>query len=269
MLDADDSFRPIGVVRSPLSRLEDAPKQGFEGAPDAWLDIGPQFSEALQGISVGDAIVVLTWLGRARRDVLKVHPRDDPRRPLTGVFATRSADRPNPIGLHRVTVRGLTGASLLVGPLEAIDGTPVLDLKPSLRSRPGGNPSPQDGVFQRALSKLLIELFEGPPGSEAYVLNPGDRGLLRELDSIPAQTASATPGSARTSIASHADHVHYGLTLLNRWSRGESDPFAGADYGASWRRTTVSEDQWRRLRDDLRREAEQWKSAVTDRAEWD
>src|SRR5947208_17116317 len=103
MQELNDTFRPIGVVRSPLRRLEDAPRQGPEGAPDAWLDLAPQFAEALQGISVGDAIVVLTWLSQAQRDMLKVHPRDDPRRPLTGVFATRSADRPNPIGLHRVT----------------------------------------------------------------------------------------------------------------------------------------------------------------------
>src|SRR5436305_15224538 len=127
MHDADDTLRPIGAVRSPLRRLEDAPKQGAEGAPDAWLDVAPPFAEALHGLAVGGEIVVVTWLSRARRDVLKVHPRDDPRQPLTGVFATRSADRPNPIGLHRVTVRRLDGQSVLVGPLEAIDGTPVLD----------------------------------------------------------------------------------------------------------------------------------------------
>ena len=89
--------------------------------------------EALQGIAVGDELLVLTWLHRARRDVLRVHPRSDPRRPLTGVFATRSPDRPNPLGLHPVTVRAIDGRRLRVGPIEAIDGTPVVDVKPLLR----------------------------------------------------------------------------------------------------------------------------------------
>ena len=107
--------------------------QGHEGAPDAWLEIAPFAREALQGLAVGDELIVVTWLDRARRDTLKVHPRSDPRRPLTGVFATRSPDRPNPLGLHRVTLRRISRHRLRIGPIEALDGTPVLDIKPILR----------------------------------------------------------------------------------------------------------------------------------------
>ena len=131
---ADDSYvlRPIGVVRSPLRDRADAPRQGSEGAPDAWIVLEPSFADALQGIRIGDELVLLTWLHEADRSVLQVHPRDDETRPLAGVFATRSSDRPNPIGLHRVTVLGIDGVELAVGPLEAIDGTPLVDLKPVL-----------------------------------------------------------------------------------------------------------------------------------------
>jgi tRNA-Thr(GGU) m(6)t(6)A37 methyltransferase TsaA len=125
---------PIGFVRSPLKDREAAPRQGDEGAPDASIDLEPSVSDALQGIVVGDELVVVTWLHEARRDVLQVHPRDDESRPLTGVFATRSSDRPNPLGLHRVTVLGIEGLELRVGPLEAIDGTPVVDIKSALSS---------------------------------------------------------------------------------------------------------------------------------------
>ena len=121
---------PVGFVRSPLKDREAAPRQGDEGAPDASIDLEPSVSDALQGIDVGDELIVVTWLHEARRDVLQVHPRDDESRPLTGVFATRSSDRPNPLGLHRVTVLGIAGHELRVGPLEAIDGTPVVDIKP-------------------------------------------------------------------------------------------------------------------------------------------
>ena len=131
---ADDAYvlTPVGVVRSPLLRREDAPRQGGEGAPDAWILLEPSFADALQGIRAGDELVIVTWLHQADRDVLQVHPRDDLSRPLTGVFATRSSDRPNPLGLHRVTVLGIDGLELAVGPLEAIDGTPVVDIKPAL-----------------------------------------------------------------------------------------------------------------------------------------
>ena len=123
-------LRPIGHVESPLTDPRDAPKQGGEGAPEAWLVLEPHVLEALDGTRPGDRVIVLTWLHRARRDVLRVHPRDDARNPLRGVFSTRSADRPNPIGLHEVEVLAIEGGRVLVSPLEAVDGTPVLDLKP-------------------------------------------------------------------------------------------------------------------------------------------
>jgi tRNA-Thr(GGU) m(6)t(6)A37 methyltransferase TsaA len=125
-------LRPIGVIRSTLKTPGAAPKQGAEGAPDAWLEVSPSAAEGLDGLAAGDEVIVITWFHRARRDVLKVHPRSDPRRPLTGVFATRSPARPNPLGLHRVTVRRIANRRLRVGPIEAIDGTPVVDIKPVL-----------------------------------------------------------------------------------------------------------------------------------------
>ena len=123
----------MGVVRSPLTDLSAAPMQGDEGAPEAWLEFDPAVAEALDGVAAGAEVLVLTWLDRADRDVLRVHPRDDLARPLQGVFATRSSDRPNPIGLHRVTVLEVAGPRLRVGPLEAVDGTPVVDIKPVLK----------------------------------------------------------------------------------------------------------------------------------------
>jgi tRNA-Thr(GGU) m(6)t(6)A37 methyltransferase TsaA len=126
------SLRPIGYLRSTLRDLESAPRQGAEGAPDAWLEIEPALSTALRGIAAGDELIVITWLHRAKRDVLEVHPRGDPAVPLAGVFATRSPHRPNPLGLHRVTVREIAGSRLRVGPIEAIDGTPVVDVKIAL-----------------------------------------------------------------------------------------------------------------------------------------
>src|SRR5262245_21495325 len=129
-------LRQIGVIRSPLKDPGEAPKQGLEGAPDAWLEVEPWAADALLGLAAGDEIIVITWLHRGRRDVLQVHPRDDARNPLRGVFATRSQDRPNPLGLHPVVVREITGSRLLVGPIEAIDNTPVVDIKPVLRASP-------------------------------------------------------------------------------------------------------------------------------------
>jgi tRNA-Thr(GGU) m(6)t(6)A37 methyltransferase TsaA len=124
--------RAIGSVSSSLGNRDAAPKQADEGAPEATLEISARFTPGLEGISAGDEVMVLTWLDHADRDVLSVHPRDDPSNPETGVFATRSADRPNPIGLHRVRVLEVDGHRLRVDALEAIDGTPVLDLKPVL-----------------------------------------------------------------------------------------------------------------------------------------
>jgi tRNA-Thr(GGU) m(6)t(6)A37 methyltransferase TsaA len=128
------AVRPIGRVHSPLKRPADAPKQGDEGAPNARVQIEPDFLRGLDGIAAGQDLLILTWLHQAAREVLAVHPRDDLSNPLTGVFATRSADRPNPIGVHRVKVLKVEdGGSLLVQGLEAIDGTPVVDIKPVLR----------------------------------------------------------------------------------------------------------------------------------------
>ncbi|MCA9886995.1 MAG: tRNA (N6-threonylcarbamoyladenosine(37)-N6)-methyltransferase TrmO [Anaerolineae bacterium] len=132
MPDIDYTLHPIGVIHSELKLRKGAPRQGYEGAPDALIDIEPAFSEALEGISVGDTVIILTWLHQSVRDVLQVHPRGEIHNPAKGVFATRSPDRPNPIGLHRVTVLEMDGRTLKVGPIEAIDGTPVVDIKPVL-----------------------------------------------------------------------------------------------------------------------------------------
>lgn len=129
-------LRPIGVIRSAIKKRSHAPKQGSEGAPDAWLEVKTFAMEGVDGLAVGDEIIILTWLHQAHREVLKVHPRSDRGRPLTGVFATRSPDRPNPLGLHRVTVRKIEKNRLRIGPIEVIDGTPVVDIKPALICHP-------------------------------------------------------------------------------------------------------------------------------------
>jgi tRNA-Thr(GGU) m(6)t(6)A37 methyltransferase TsaA len=125
-------LRAIGVVSSPLTDPASAPKQGDEGAPPATIVLDSEFAEGLAGVQPGDALVVLTWLDRAERDVISVHPRGDLTRPRQGVFSTRSPHRPNPIGLHRVRVEAIDGPKIEVSELEALDGTPVLDLKPVL-----------------------------------------------------------------------------------------------------------------------------------------
>jgi tRNA-Thr(GGU) m(6)t(6)A37 methyltransferase TsaA len=132
------TIEPIGFIRSELTRLEAAPLQGDEGAPEAWLELTPLAAQGLAGIMAGDELFVLTWLHLARRDVLQVHPRGNLDRPLTGVFATRSPDRPNPMGLHRVSVLKVAEQKLRIAPLEAIDGTPIVDIKPVLA---GSDPS--------------------------------------------------------------------------------------------------------------------------------
>jgi tRNA-Thr(GGU) m(6)t(6)A37 methyltransferase TsaA len=121
----------VGTVRSVLKSRADCPKQGWDGAPDGWLEIDPAFTDALDGLHVGDEVLLLTWLHEGQRDVQKVHPGRNPDKPLRGVFATRSPDRPNPIGLHQVRIEEIaTPVRLRVRPLEAIDGTPILDIKP-------------------------------------------------------------------------------------------------------------------------------------------
>ncbi|MFF5078703.1 tRNA (N6-threonylcarbamoyladenosine(37)-N6)-methyltransferase TrmO [Actinoplanes sp. NPDC000266] len=125
-------IRPIGVVESLLTDPGSAPKQGTEGGPEAWLVFEPGVAEGLRDLAAGDEVVVLTWLHLADRGMLVVRPRDDPRNPLTGVFSTRSADRPNPVGLHRVRVVAIDGLRVKVAGLEAVDGTPIVDVKPVL-----------------------------------------------------------------------------------------------------------------------------------------
>jgi tRNA-Thr(GGU) m(6)t(6)A37 methyltransferase TsaA len=128
-------LQPIGWVESPLVDPAAAPKQGNEGSPDAWLVIDERFSEGLRDLQAGDEVMVLTWLDRADRSLLVVRPRDNPANPLRGVFSTRSQDRPNPIGLHRVRILEIQGTRIRVRDLEALDRTPILDLKPVLDRR--------------------------------------------------------------------------------------------------------------------------------------
>lgn len=123
---------PIGWVESPLVDRAQAPLQGDEGAPDAWLVLDQAIGEGFRDLAIGTHLLVLTWLDRARRDVLTVHPRGDLNRPSTGVFLTRSPDRPNPIGLHRVSVLAIEGSRIKVSDLEALHGTPIVDVKPVL-----------------------------------------------------------------------------------------------------------------------------------------
>lgn len=132
MTEINYHIEPIGVIHSTLTSREAAPRQGDEGAPEAWLDLKAELAPGIEGIAVGDELIILTWLHQADRGILQVHPRDYLTRPLTGVFATRSSDRPNPIGLHRVTVLEVTKNRLRIAPIEAIDGTPIVDMKPVL-----------------------------------------------------------------------------------------------------------------------------------------
>jgi hypothetical protein len=126
-----------------------------------------------------------------------------------------------------------------------------------------------DGVFQRAVSKLLTEVFDGPAGDEAYVVNPGDPGLIRQLEAISAATASQQPIPGKPSIAAHVHHLHFGLSVLNRWLSGEENPWANADFNESWRRIAVTDAEWDALRESLRKEADRWRSAVIARSKWD
>ena len=135
MIDPEMRLRRVGTVRSPLRRREDCPSQGDEGAPGAVVEIDGTYRMGLSGIRPGSEIVLITWLHRARRDVLRLRPRNDPARAARGVFATRSPDRPNPLGIHRVRVLAVdeSGGTLHVEPLEVLDGTPVVDVKPARR----------------------------------------------------------------------------------------------------------------------------------------
>lgn len=135
MTNASYMLHPIGWVESPLLTLDEAPRQGDEGAPDAWLVCHPAMRAALDGLTIGSEVIVLTWLDRARRDVVLVRPRGDPTRPPLGVFSTRSPDRPNPIGLHTVTILAIEDTKIRVRNLEALNGTPIVDIKPLLEPR--------------------------------------------------------------------------------------------------------------------------------------
>ncbi|MEU8517541.1 tRNA (N6-threonylcarbamoyladenosine(37)-N6)-methyltransferase TrmO [Kitasatospora sp. NPDC048722] len=135
MADGHFEVRAVGRVESPLLDRAGAPRQGDEGGPDAWLAFDPAVERALADLAVGQEVLLLTWLDRADREVLAVRPRGERSRPETGVFATRSPDRPNPIGLHRVTILAVDGLRIRVSDLEAVDGTPVLDVKPVLGRR--------------------------------------------------------------------------------------------------------------------------------------
>jgi tRNA-Thr(GGU) m(6)t(6)A37 methyltransferase TsaA len=125
-------LRPIGWVESPLTERDEAPRQGDEGAPGAWLVLDPAMADAMADLQPGSEVIVLTWLDRASRDVVRVHPRGDESRPLEGVFSTRSPDRPNPIGLHTVRIEAIDGSRIEVRNLEALNKTPILDIKPVL-----------------------------------------------------------------------------------------------------------------------------------------
>jgi hypothetical protein len=127
----------------------------------------------------------------------------------------------------------------------------------------------KDATFQNALSTLLVEVFAGPPGKEAYILNPGDPGLLTLLEGLDARAAGRAPGGGRKAIAAHADHVRYGIALLNRWAAGEPNPWADADWEASWLVTVESDEQWRALCATLRQEVESWQRAVASRNDWE
>ena len=135
-MENDLVLRPIGFVESPLTDRESAPKQGREGSPDAWLVFEPAVEEGLQDLRVGERVIVITWLDRAHREVLKVHPRDDLSIREHGVFSTRSSDRPNPIGLHLVEIVSIEDLRIQVRDLEAVDGTPILDVKPRIEGVP-------------------------------------------------------------------------------------------------------------------------------------
>ena len=193
MMGGHLELEPIGRVESPLTDPGSAPKQGFEGAPDAWLVFEPSVLEGLDGIRPGSEVIVLTWLDRARRDVLGVHPRDDVRNPLQGVFNTRSPDRPNPIGLHEVEIISIEGPRVRVRNLEAVDGTPVLDVKPIVRRPPPAGtgaalarghvatrlPAQDLARARRFYSeKLGLEPAEERPGGLLYRTGSGEFALF-------------------------------------------------------------------------------------------
>jgi tRNA-Thr(GGU) m(6)t(6)A37 methyltransferase TsaA len=205
---------PIGRVESTLTDRAAAPKQGNEGAPDAWLVFEPSVTEALSDVRPGDELIVLTWLHEADRDVLRVHPRDDPTNPLRGVFSTRSQDRPNPIGLHPVEVLAVAGDRFQVRGLEAIDGTPIVDLKPQLKA--AGVSLSGDGALARGkvanrlpaqdlerarrfyAEKLGLEPVEERPGGLLYRVRDGEFALFE---------SAGAPSGEHTQMAWEVDDI--------------------------------------------------------------
>lgn len=150
--DRGYELRPIGVVRSELKDTGEAPRQGWLGAPAAWIEVRPELAPGLAGVEPGQELVIVTWLHRSERDVLQVHPRRDPNRPMRGVFTTRAPVRPNPLGLHTVTVLEVDGTRLRVEPLEAVNGTPVVDIKAgqSASGEPGAPSGTRTGPGTRS-----------------------------------------------------------------------------------------------------------------------
>ncbi|HEY3186853.1 MAG TPA: tRNA (N6-threonylcarbamoyladenosine(37)-N6)-methyltransferase TrmO [Solirubrobacteraceae bacterium] len=212
---------PIGRVESPLLDPASAPKQGSEGAPDAWLVFERGVLEGLDGIEQGDAVIVLTWLDRARRDVLRVHPRDDVANPLRGVFTTRSADRPNPIGLHEVEVAAVEGRRVRVRGLEAVDGTPVVDVKPVLSGGvavrgaglAGGDvatrlPAQDLARARRFYAQALgLEPTEERPGGLRYRGAAGEFALFE---------SAGAPSGEHTQMAWEVDDIEATVAQLRR-----------------------------------------------------
>ena len=218
---------PIGRVDSPLTDPTSAPKQGHEGGPDAWLVFDPAVREGVGDIEEGDEVIVVTWLDRARRDVLRVHPRDDVTNPLRGVFSTRSADRPNPIGLHPVEVLAVEGERIRVRNLEALDGTPVLDVKPVLRmtraSPPAAGSLTSGDVATRLpaqdlgrarrfyAEKLGLEPIEERPGGLRYRGRGGEFALFE---------SAGAPSGEHTQMAWEVDDLE--ATVRELRDRGVS-----------------------------------------------
>jgi tRNA-Thr(GGU) m(6)t(6)A37 methyltransferase TsaA len=207
-------LRPIGRVESSLTDASAAPKQGDEGAPDAWLVFDPSVLEGLEDLRPGDRVIVLTWLDRASRDVLRVHPRDDVANPLRGVFSTRSADRPNPIGLHPVEIVSIERERARVRNLEALDGTPIVDVKPVLGPRatagPRGGTLQQSDVATRLpaqdldrarrfyAEKLRMEPIEERPGGLRYRCRGGEFALF---------SSAGAPSGAHTQMAWEVEDI--------------------------------------------------------------
>ena len=213
-MTASFALTPVGHVVSTLTDRSAAPKQGREGAPPAEIVLEPAFADAARDLAVDDEVLVVTWLHQADRDTLAVHPRDDPANPLTGVFSTRSADRPNPVGLHRARITSVDGLRIGVDALEAIDGTPVIDLKPVLSPVPQGPPRPRAQRIRDTLARLErdVDAWVASGDGEAYLvplsfLWDGETLLLSTLETNPTGRNLAATGTVRLGIGPTRDVV--------------------------------------------------------------